>query len=149
LEKSRKTGAGGPGVIKDLEGWLEAYGVRDKDAENPEAPERLSAGERRRKLLARRPDAVIDLHGLRRDQARAALEEFFEKGRRRGFAKLSIIHGKGNHSQGGAVLKQMVREFIEQCPFAGESGQGAGGSGATWVLLKQDPASGDFSVPGK
>jgi DNA-nicking Smr family endonuclease len=36
------------------------------------------------------------------------------------------------------VLKRTVREFIERCPFAGESGQGpAGGAGATWVLLKQ------------
>jgi DNA-nicking Smr family endonuclease len=49
-----------------------------------------------------------------------------------------IIHGKGNHSRGEAVLGRTVREFIEHCPFAGESGHGReGGTGTTWVLLKQ------------
>jgi DNA-nicking Smr family endonuclease len=115
--------------------WLETHTVYDKDAEDS-APREHGAAKRRR-LLARRPDAVIDLHGLTRDQAWTALEDFFETGRRRGFVKLALIHGKGNHSQGEAVLKRTVREFIERYPFAGESGQGpAGGAGITWVLLK-------------
>jgi DNA-nicking Smr family endonuclease len=117
--------------------WLETHAVYDKDAENPAPRGHDSAAAKRRRLLARRPDAVIDLHGLTRDQAWTALENFFEASRRQGFAKLALIHGKGNHSQGEAVLKRTVREFIERCPFAGESGQGpAGGTGVTWVLLK-------------
>jgi DNA-nicking Smr family endonuclease len=121
-----------------LSGWLDAHGVYDKDAEDPALNgAALSPAEKRRRALARRPDAVIDLHGLNRDQAWAALEEFFENSRRQGFHKLILIHGKGNHSPGGAVLRRTAREFIERCPFAGESGQGAaGGAGATWVLLK-------------
>jgi DNA-nicking Smr family endonuclease len=56
-----------------------------------------------------------------------------------GFEKLLIVHGKGNHSGSDAVLPRLVRTFIEKCPFAGESGYGsasAGGTGVTWVLLK-------------
>jgi hypothetical protein len=37
------------------------------------------------------------------------------------------------------VLKQLVKTFIETCPFTGESGHGhtaAGGTGVTWVLLR-------------
>jgi DNA-nicking Smr family endonuclease len=127
--------APGQDVSRLLTLWLETHGVYDKDAEDP-APQGPDFAKRRR-LLARRPDAVIDLHGLTRDQAWAALENFFERGRRQGFTKLAVIHGKGNHSRGEAVLKRTVREFIERCPFAGESGQGpAGGTGVTWVLLK-------------
>jgi DNA-nicking Smr family endonuclease len=116
--------------------WINANGVYDKDAEEEDCQ---SPGEKRRLLLARKTDAEIDLHGLSHDEAWAALESFFAYARSRGFLKVSVIHGKGNHSAGEAILKRTVREFIERCPFAGESGrQGSrsGGSGATWVLLK-------------
>ncbi|GHV11835.1 DNA mismatch repair protein MutS [Spirochaetia bacterium] len=128
--------------IHPLTAWLGKNDVYDKDAEEPElhgGKAAVSAGEKRRRLLLRKPDAVIDLHGLTRDEAWAALDAFFEDAGRRGFPKLAIIHGKGNHSRGGAILKHTVREFIERCPFAGESGFGdaaSGGSGTTWVLLK-------------
>jgi DNA-nicking Smr family endonuclease len=124
--------------------WLQTRELYDKDAEDPELREGdLSAPERRRRLLARRPDAVIDLHGMNRDQAWSALERFFETARQRAHTKLAIIHGKGNHSAGGAVLGRLVREFIEACPFAGQSGQGGeGGSGTTWVLLKNQTGPG-------
>ncbi|GHV60822.1 DNA mismatch repair protein MutS [Spirochaetia bacterium] len=122
--------------------WLGKNDIYDKDAEEPElhgAKAVVSPGEKRRRLLLRKPDAAIDLHGLTRDEAWIALDAFFDDAKRRGFLKLAIIHGKGNHSQGGAILKHTVREFIERCPFAGESGFGdaaSGGSGTTWVLLK-------------
>jgi DNA-nicking Smr family endonuclease len=123
-----------------LAAWLGKNEVFDKDAEDPNVnSQRLSAGEKRRRRLAQRPDASIDLHGLTRDQAWTALEQFFDAGRRQDFQKLEIIHGKGNHSQGEAVLKRTVQEFIERCSYAGESGHGSaaeGGAGATWVLLK-------------
>ncbi|MDR0999120.1 MAG: Smr/MutS family protein [Treponema sp.] len=119
--------------------WLNTNGVYDKDAEEEDLY--LSPGEKRRRLLTRKPDAEIDLHGLSRDEAWASLENFFAHARRMGFLKISVIHGKGNHSEGEAVLKRAVREFIERCPFAGQSGHRdprSGGNGATWVLLKGD-----------
>jgi DNA-nicking Smr family endonuclease len=119
--------------------WLNTNGIYDKDAEEEDLY--LSPGEKRRRLLARKPDAEIDLHGLNRDEAWTSLESFFARAKDRGYIKVSVIHGKGNHSEGEAVLKRTVREFIERCPFAGESGHRdsrSGGKGATWVLLKKN-----------
>jgi DNA-nicking Smr family endonuclease len=133
---ARNAGAEPAPQVNPIDAWLRINGVRDKDAE---AEYELSRTERRRRLHVKRPDAVIDIHGLTRDEAWEALEHFFAGAGERGFEKLLVIHGKGNHSRTESVLKRVVREFIERCPFAGESGYAkpaAGGSGATWVLLK-------------
>jgi DNA-nicking Smr family endonuclease len=145
LKRMGDTGAQGAGKdgeealkkVDPLTAWLRLNPVYDKDAEIAERE--TTAGERRRRLLARRPDAVLDLHGLTRDEAWNVLEAFFRDSRRKGFKKLLIVHGKGNHSNGGGILKEICRTFIERCPFAGESGHGKaadGASGATWVILK-------------
>jgi DNA-nicking Smr family endonuclease len=138
--EDEKTGlARGEGLKKvdPLTAWLRLNPVYDKDAEIEKAES--SAAVRRRRLLARRPDAVLDLHGLTRDEAWNTLETFFQDSRRKGFEKVLIVHGKGNHSDGEGVLKNICRTFIERCPFAGESGHGRaanGASGATWVILR-------------
>ena len=123
--------------------------VRGRDDTTDEASLR---GERRSRLLRKNPDASVDLHGLTRDEAWAALQTFFENARRNGNEKVLIIHGKGNHQhtatfttngdpqRGEGTLRCLTRRFIETCPFAGESGYGAakeGGTGATWVIVKE------------
>jgi DNA-nicking Smr family endonuclease len=132
----------GPGIeeakIDPVTAWLRVNGIYDKDSEDQDG--RGKNQERRRRLRAKKPDAVLDLHGLNRDDAWAAMGVFFEESRRQEFEKVLLVHGKGNHSEGEAVLKRAVLQFIESCPFAGESGQPnaeLGGSGATWVLLKE------------
>ncbi|MDR0553814.1 MAG: Smr/MutS family protein [Treponema sp.] len=123
--------------------WLRLNDVVDKDASSgcsvSGAEEEERPGDRRRRLLNKKPDGILDLHGLTRDEAWNALDVFFEDSRRQGFEKIFLVHGKGIHSDGEAVLKRIVREYIERCPFAGESGTAShnyGGSGVTWVLLK-------------
>ncbi|MDR2245717.1 MAG: Smr/MutS family protein [Treponema sp.] len=123
--------------VDPMTAWLRVNGVYDKDAESPAAERQVA--ERRRRLRTKKPDAILDLHGLTRDEAWAVMETFFEESRMRELEKVLLIHGKGNHSEGEAVLRRAVLQFIEKCPYAGESGQPAvelGGSGATWVLLK-------------
>jgi len=108
----------------------------DKDTEEPVIN---SSAERRSKLLRMKPEASVDLHGYKRDEAWTLLESFFEDSRRNGLEKVLIIHGKGNHGAEG-ILKDLVRSFIEYCPFAGESGFSSareGGTGSTWVILKR------------
>jgi DNA-nicking Smr family endonuclease len=127
-----------PVKIDPLSEWIRKNGVIDKDGGDEENFGEIAA-EKRRRLRKKRPDAVIDIHGLTREEAWSALEGFFENGRQQGFEKLAVIHGKGNHSKGDAVLREMTRDFIERCSFAGENGHGdaaTGGSGMTWVLLK-------------
>jgi len=120
-----------------LNKWEKNNGIYDKDMESERV--QISPQERRNRLRNKKPDAQLDIHGLSRDEAWQALEVFFNDSKGKGLEKILIIHGKGNHSTGEAVLKSIVMKFIEHCPFAGESGKGkaaAGGEGATWVLLK-------------
>ncbi|GHV25648.1 DNA mismatch repair protein MutS [Spirochaetia bacterium] len=145
-EESGDKGSPSLQKVDPLTAWLRIYGVPNKDAEIAEAA--VPPSKQRRRLRAKKADATLDLHGLTRDEAWIAMEEFFRAGQQQEMEKLLIIHGKGIHSEKDAVLKRTVRDFIERCPFAGESGQGEaadGGSGATWVLLKAARKSGDTS----
>ena len=113
---------------------------RDNSINKDAAAQKTSVpGEKRRRLMRTQPDDTIDIHGYTGEKAWLRLDQFFTNARDNGFEKLRIIHGKGNNSQGEAVLGHIVRKFIEQCSFAGESGYekaANGGTGATWVLLK-------------
>ncbi|MDR1596237.1 MAG: Smr/MutS family protein [Treponema sp.] len=136
---AKQNGKPGTERVDPFTAWLRINGTVDKDAETALTAGKSDRGERRRRLLAKKPDAALDLHGLTRDEAWLALDNFFRAGQQQGFDKLLIIHGKGNHSERAGVLKRTVRDFIERCAFAGESGQSSaaeGGSGATWVFLK-------------
>jgi len=121
---------------KILEKWLMDNKVQNKDADASNAQRH---GDNRRRLHHAHPDDTLDIHGLTAENAQVSLDAFFNKAKGLNYQKLRIIHGKGNHSQGDAVLGRAVRDFIEKCPFAGESGHEKainGGTGATWVLLK-------------
>jgi len=128
-----------------LDKWEEGRNAAPADAWARGASSAEDAMERRRRLLKKKPDAELDLHGQTQIEARIALESFFRDSRERGLEKVQVIHGKGNHSAGEAVLRRAVMDFVERCPFAGESGSGkarSGGAGATWVLLKEAPREG-------
>jgi DNA-nicking Smr family endonuclease len=118
-----------------------AGGIDHKDTELDAKKEKPA--QRRSRLLRKSPDETIDLHGLTRDEAWDALEAFFTNARNENLEKLLIIHGKGNHAtqkpEEAGILRETVRDFIERCPYAGESGYSSasrGGSGSSWVLLK-------------
>jgi len=81
----------------------------------------------------------IDLHGLRRDEAREALLRFLSDASRRGQRCVRVVHGKGHGSPGRrSVLKAKVQRWLAQCAevivFAQASGP-QGGAGALIVLL--------------
>ncbi|MGN6831078.1 Smr/MutS family protein [Paucibacter sp. M5-1] len=85
--------------------------------------------------------AQIDLHGLRRDQAREALGGFVHESARRGLRCVRVVHGKGNGSPGREpVLKAKVRRWLVQkqevLAFV-QARASDGGSGALMVLLQQ------------
>ncbi|GAB4400661.1 MAG: Smr/MutS family protein [Rhodoferax sp.] len=81
----------------------------------------------------------IDLHGLRRDQARDALAQFIQRAHRQGLRCVRVVHGKGLGSPGKTpvlkgrvqswlVQKQEVLAFVQARPCDG-------GAGALVVLL--------------
>lgn len=102
----------------------------------PGLPERLLRDLRRGKI---RVQAARDLHGLRVDEARAAVAEFLAESRRQRWTCVRIVHGKGYGSPGQVpVLKRLVghwlqrhREVLAFLP----AGPAEGGSGALRVLL--------------
>ncbi len=84
--------------------------------------------------------AELDLHGLRRDEARTALLEFTHAAQQRGARCLRVIHGKGLGSPGReGVLKHKVRAWLLQMrdvlAFC-QAGPHDGGAGALIVLLR-------------
>ena len=84
--------------------------------------------------------AELDLHGLRRDQAREALGAFMRLSERQGLRCVRVIHGKGNGSPGREpVLKSKVKTWLVQrqevIAFA-QARAADGGHGAVLVLLQ-------------
>lgn len=84
--------------------------------------------------------AQLDLHGMRRDEAREALAEFLRNAVKRGTRCVRIIHGKGLGSVNKEpVLKNKVRSWLvqkEEVIAFCQARAADGGSGALVVLLK-------------
>ncbi len=83
--------------------------------------------------------AQIDLHGLRREEARDQLAAFVRSAAQRGHRCVRVVHGKGLGSPGRQpVLKGKTQRWLAQCAeviaFAQASGP-QGGAGALIVLL--------------
>ena len=135
-------------ILEKWEKGTPGNAIYDKDALAPRDVEKLRgknmpAG-RRSRLLHKRPDAFLDLHGLSCEEAWIALQTFFEDSRWKRLEKILIIRGKGNHignyPSGEGALRDLTKRFIETCSYAGESGfspSRGGGRGATWVILKE------------
>ena len=83
--------------------------------------------------------AQLDLHGLRREEARERLNRFVFEARRSGLRCVRVIHGKGNGSPGREpVLKGKVKSWLVQkkdvIAFT-QARASDGGNGALLVLL--------------
>ena len=89
--------------------------------------------------------AHIDLHGLRRDEARERVAAFLRDAARNGLRCVRIVHGKGNGSPGREpVLKAKVRSWLVQraevIAFT-QARASEGGHGALVVLLRPTPGA--------
>ena len=84
--------------------------------------------------------AELDLHGLRRDEAREALGRFLREASRHGLRCLRIVHGKGHGSPGREpVLKVRVKRWLaqkEEVIAFTQARPAEGGAGALVVLLR-------------
>jgi len=88
--------------------------------------------------------ADLDLHGMRRDEAREQLAAFLREAERRGLRCVRVVHGKGNGSPGREpVLKHRVHGWLAQKEVViafTQARAAEGGSGALVLLLR--PQSG-------
>jgi DNA-nicking Smr family endonuclease len=99
--------------------------------------------ERLRSLASGRPpvEQTLDLHGATRNEALGLLEEWFAHAIGKQLRVLCIIHGRGLHSEGKAVLKEAVYLWLRNGPFAhavlAVIPQPGSGGGACLVLLRR------------
>ena len=93
------------------------------------------------KLRTMLPQATLDLHGLTKEEGRGQVDAFINDCMENGIRKISIITGKGLHSEDGvSVIKEMVDEYLSSSDVVSEMGKAPanyGGSGAYWVILKK------------
>lgn len=121
------------------------------DDRGPGGVDGWASGFDRRKLRELRsgeiePDFELDLHGLvsadARRELRAVLREAIEDGAR----CVLVVHGRGNRSEAGAVLRGALPDWLAEEPHgekvlafaAAEDRRG----GATYVLLRRARAAG-------
>ena len=93
----------------------------------------------------RRPEARLDLHGMTRDEALAAVERFVRQCRGGSFRAVMVIHGRGLNSEAaGPVLRPALHAWLGGAA-ATRAGVMAfapapprwGGPGATLILLRR------------
>lgn len=86
------------------------------------------------------PEASLDLHRRSVEQARVELWGFVKQSLAYQLRTVIVLHGKGDRSPGGAVLKSYTGFWLESMPdvLAYHSAQPwHGGAGALYVLLKK------------
>lgn len=89
-------------------------------------------------------DGRLDLHGMKLDEAKRAVEVFIAERKRSHDRVLLIIHGKGTHSLGGVgVLRGEIGAWLSSGPASHSVACFAtardmdGGTGAVYVLLRK------------
>ena len=88
-------------------------------------------------------DGTLDLHGMTREKARAALHVFILGHYERGSRCLLVITGKGAGAQGGGVIRASLPQWLAEpalrpMVLALDGAQAKhGGSGAYYVLLRR------------
>jgi DNA-nicking Smr family endonuclease len=91
------------------------------------------------------PQADLDLHGCDAETARGLVEAFVVESHARGLRCLRIVHGRGNRSPNGAVLKPSLPRWLARGPARlivlafTSAPQSDGGTGASYILLRRGP----------
>jgi DNA-nicking Smr family endonuclease len=92
--------------------------------------------------------SYLDLHGMSREEARAAVDRFLVRAYQRGHRCVLIVHGRGLNSEGKLpVLKKWLLGWLSRGPgarmvLAFTSARACdGGAGALYVLLRQQRRS--------
>lgn len=117
----------------------------------PKLPPLAPLERRLRQKLARgraAPDAAIDLHGLRRQEAFVALHQFLARAQRDGAKLVLVVTGKGergglSEDGAGGVLRRSVPQWLRGAEYHSivigfeEASRPHGGAGALYVRLKR------------
>src|SRR5262249_14842233 len=89
--------------------------------------------------------ADLDLHGSDAETARAPVEACIGTAHGRGLRCVRIVHGRGNRSPNGPVLKPSLPRWLARGPARkivlaySSAPQTDGGTGASYILLRRGP----------
>ncbi len=85
--------------------------------------------------------ATLDLHGETQKESSEMILSFLSECTENGLRKVSIITGKGLHSENGTgVLREKALSILSSSPLVEETSPAPlskGGSGALWVILRE------------
>ena len=125
---------------------LERYAASPKEKTFEEYMKEKGDDEKRKETLTLSrlrtmpPQSTLDLHGYTAKEAESAVRSFLSECHDNGIRKISIITGKGLHSEDGVgVLKSTVQAVLDESGLVSEKASAplsAGGSGALWIILK-------------
>ena len=120
--------------------WMQDHEISLTEKFDLENAPRRKRTKKRRPQNLRDPEDVLDLHGLKVEEALKELRNFIMTSKLRGCYLVKVIHGKGLHSSGEAKLKVLVEEYLNnEAKDLITSWQTAplehGGSGAVFVFI--------------
>ena len=92
--------------------WMKTHDISLTEKFHLENTPKREKKHKKRKSAAV-PEAVLDLHGLKIEEAEKEMRSFLLSSRLSGYHIVIIIHGKGLHSPGEAKLKNSVRTFLD------------------------------------
>jgi dsDNA-specific endonuclease/ATPase MutS2 len=121
--------------------WLNLYPPRqaDKSGREPAPPRGESKSPYLDDIINALPGVTLDLHGMTGVEAEALIKKALRDAVKRGIRKISIIHGRGLHSDGNPVLPELVKKVLtgsEEVIRFGNEPRNRGGDGATWAILR-------------
>ncbi|MCB9988085.1 MAG: Smr/MutS family protein [Rhodospirillales bacterium] len=115
-------------------------GQQTKSPPNPGLDRRSEERLRRGKMAI---DVRLDLHGMKQDEAHAALDRFVMASYAQGQRCLLVITGKGRSQGSEGVLRRRVPQWLSMAPFSEivlrviPARPQHGGEGALYVLLRR------------
>lgn len=130
--------------------FAQIYKKWDKESNESKAIEKSKEQKKERdenvltigELRNMQPQVTLDLHGYKAEEADKATRDFLEDSMKHGLKKICIIPGKGIHNENGvSVLKDIVLSEIRLSGLVREAYSPKacyGGSGAIWVILKDE-----------
>jgi DNA-nicking Smr family endonuclease len=120
--------------VTNLPEYMEGY----VEGTHPVTMEKLRSGEYS-------VQKVLDLHGLRVDEAYELFQEFIKDSTHANIRCVKVIHGRGLKSRNGPVLKEKLKEWIVRAMHRRwvvafvSANMRDGGPGATNIILRQQP----------
>lgn len=88
-------------------------------------------------------EAVLDLHGMRFDQAHTAFRQFIKQSVAQDLRCILVITGKGNKNRGTGIIREALPNWVNEAQLktsilaVRQAQPKDGGSGAYYVLLRR------------